>query len=119
MQLLPIDPGVPWQEITTEIIDADGSSATYIFEFKFNTHDNSWYMNVSDANLQPIVQSIRIVLGIYLGRLALHPLFQQGILVAIDTSRSGKEAGLDDLGARVIIGRFTVQETIAGRGLFG
>jgi hypothetical protein len=119
MQVLPISPSVPWQEMTVDIDDPSATPATYIFEFKINSRDNTWYMNVTDINRLPIATGVRVVLGTYLGRRYQHILFRHGVLVAIDTAQLGKDAGIDDLGRRVIVARFTTQEILRGRGLYG
>lgn len=115
MQDIDITPGDPWQEITTPIDEGDGTINTYIFELKWNVRDASWYLNLFSQDGTPIKHGIRIVLGIYLGRRSRHEFFRKGVLIAVDTTGSSREATLDDLGARVVLRRYTVQEVFAGR----
>lgn len=90
---------------------------SYTFSCKWNSRDNSWYLDVDEESGTPIVSGVRIVLGVYLGRKSTHPLFTSGVFVAIDLSRQSKEATIDDLGTRVIVVRYSVEEIVAGRGV--
>lgn len=114
-QNIPITPSDPWQEITVPLDDTDGSTTPYIFEIRWNPRESAWYLNLFEANGDPIITGIKIVLGMYLGRRSRHSFFRKGVLVAIDTSNQGKEAGLDDLGTRVVLRRYTAQEVVTGR----
>ncbi len=116
-QDIPITPGDPWQEITTQIDEGDGTVSTYVFELKWNVRDSSWYLNLSEQDGTPIVHGARCVLGMYLGRRSRHPFFKKGVLVCVDTTREGREATLDDFGARVQLRRYTAQDVIVGRGV--
>lgn len=114
-QDIPITPSEPWQEITTQIDEGDGTVTTYIFELKWNVRDLSWYLNLFEQDGTPIVHGVRCVLGMYLGRRSRHTFFKRGVLVCVDTTREGREATLDDFGTRVVLRRYTVQDVIVGR----
>ena len=116
-QDIDIDPSDPWQEITVPIDEGDGTINTYIFEFKWNTWDSSWYLNLYEADSTVIFHGKRLVLGMYIGRRSRHPLLRKGVLVVVDTTRTGTEATLDDIGTRVKLRYFTVQELMTGRNL--
>lgn len=114
-QNIPVTPSDPWYELTVPLDDADGSSTPYTFEFRWNTIDKAWYFNLYEQDRTPIVHGVKVVLGMYLGRRSRHVFFKKGVLVAIDTSNKGREAGFDDFGTRVILRRYTVQDVIIGR----
>jgi hypothetical protein len=114
-QNIPITPSDPWQQITIPLDDTDGSSTPYIFELRWNLREGAWYLNIFEANGSAIIHGVKVVLGMYLGRRSRHDLFRKGALVAVDTSRQGKEAGLDDFGTRVVLRRYTAQEIVTGR----
>lgn len=73
----------------------------YEFEVMWNDRDGCWWMQIGDALGKLLAGSIRVLLG--------QPLFHSyedtrlppGVLVAKDTSGSGLDAGLQDLGSRV------------------
>jgi hypothetical protein len=109
----------PWQEITVPVDEGDGVTNTYIFELKWNVRDSSWYLNLFEHDGTIIKHGIRVVLGMYLGRRSRHPLFRKGVLVAVDTTVKGREATLDDLGERVVLRYFSVQDVMVGRDLNG
>lgn len=75
----------------------------------------SWFLDVREVDETPIACGIRVVLGAFLGRRSSHPLFRDGVLVAYDTSKRGLEAGINDLGRRVILAYVPVEDLIALR----
>lgn len=87
----------------------------YLFDVRWNARAASWYFDMFEADETPIISGVRIVLGTYLGRRCTHDFFRRGVLVAVDTSGAGRDAGLDDLGARVQVRRYLAQEVIQGR----
>jgi hypothetical protein len=81
-------------------------SATYTFLVGWNYRENAWYMNITDADNNVIINSVKLCLGAFLGRTAAVSPFTDGVLVAIDRNAindGGVEAGFDDLGTRVVI----------------
>jgi hypothetical protein len=91
-------PSDPFYEFSSTI-----DSIALTFNVRWNGRDLSWYFDVLDADRNPIVEGIKLVLGTYLGRRvgARHPLFLNGAFFAQDTSGANREAGFDDLGTRV------------------
>lgn len=73
----------------------------YGFDFNWNDRDQAWYFDVSDGAGNLIQAGIKLVLGAYLGRAMRVPPFSTGVFVAVDTSGEQKDAGIDDLGARI------------------
>lgn len=91
-------------------------NTSLLFDLHWNRREDRWYMSIYDAAEVPVVRGVKIVLGTFLGRRAAHPLFEAGALVAVDLSRRGAEAGFLDLGRRVVLRWYAVQELIAGAG---
>jgi hypothetical protein len=64
----------------------------------------------------PICMGIKVVLGIQLGRRCLRAPFTNGVFVAVDLTRSGAEAGFDDIGTRVEIRRYSLDQALIRQG---
>ena len=95
---LPFRPSVARYRFGTAIGDF-----SYIFDVHWNSRDESWYLDIFEQDLTPIIYGIKIVLGTYLGRRKNHRLFRQGVMVAADTSGERRDATFDDLGVRVAV----------------
>lgn len=100
--VIPIEPGDPDQRIDVAL-----GAATYHLRVRWNTRDNagvgSWYLDIYEADAKtPIVTSVKLVIGVLLGRRSTHPLFN-GNLFLVAESDLAREAGLFDLGARVTL----------------
>lgn len=97
----------------------------YGFRARWNARDNldpatgvprgAWYFDVSGDNGDTIATGIKIVLGAYLGRQFNHPLFRNSVLVAVDLSGKSREAGIDDLGTRVVVMQLSTAEVLSLR----
>lgn len=110
-QLIPITPGDPEQRITTTL---DGEQ--YVLRFRWNTTDDArvgaWYMDAWERDgTTPIVFGVKMVLGTFLGQSTGHALFFGGMFL-IDTSGSGDEPRLFDLGGRVLLMVLTVADQV-------
>lgn len=110
--VIPFAPSIPFQRFGCAL---DGNQ--YFFDARWNKRDGggAWYFDVYEEGGTAIVQGIKIVLGIFLGRRVNHTLFRSGVIVATDLSAAGREAGLDDLGERVQVARFTTAEVLSMR----
>jgi hypothetical protein len=115
MLILPFEPSRGAYEFTTRIEDAE-----YFFFVRWNAHKlGGWYFDIADetgAAERPrrlIARGLKIVLGIAIGRWIQHPLFAGGAFIAIDTTQSGRDAGYDDLGKRVEVRYYTLDELAA------
>lgn len=78
-------------------------NATYTFLVQWNYRENSWYINVTDSGGSILINSIKLCLGAFLGRVVPSAPFTSGIFVAVDTAGGSQEAGFDDLGSRVVV----------------
>lgn len=108
MKEVPFKPSIPDQQFSVQIGDAE-----YVFRALWNTRASRWFLDVSEINGTPIIRSVAIVLGTFLGRRSTHRLFSEGCLVAIDTTNQSLDAGLDDLGTRVVVRYFEAMEAFA------
>lgn len=108
MHVLPLVPSIPSYRRTTTI---DG--APYHLDLRWNARDAAWFLDILEIDGTPIARGVKVVLGTYLARYTDHPLTRQGVLIAIDTSGDRRDAGLDDLGARVEV-RWYSQIEIVG-----
>lgn len=100
---LPIDSEHPDYDVG---ITLEGRN--YIFHVRWNVRDSSWYFDILDPSKvdergkpDPIVRSVRLVLGVVLARRCLDPRMPTGMLFASDVSGDERDAGLNDLGTRV------------------
>jgi len=110
--IIPFQPSIPNYDFTTTL-----DSFTVTFDVLWNARDKAWYFDLFASDLTPIIVGIKVVLGVNLGRKSTDPFFQQNLLRAFDTAAKagqGKDAGIDDLGARVIVRRFSLAEMLYG-----
>lgn len=103
---IDITPGVGDQTFTTAIDDI-----AYVFRVRWNLREGAWYMHIYEEDGRtPVALGLKIVLGTYIGRQSIHPLFLSGVFVAQDTTRAGIEPTFDDLGERVQLVRYSLEE---------
>jgi len=76
-------------------------NAGYLFDFRWNTREGYWYLDVYDVTERPIRTGMKCVVGTFLGRSSQEAPFADGALIVYDTSGKGLDAGLDDFGSRV------------------
>lgn len=108
--LIPFQPSLPFYTFSTTIDNVE-----YVFNVRWNGRDGAWYFDVSEVDNVPIASGVKVVLGGFLGRAINHPLFRDGVIVAVDTSDAGKDATFDDIGTRVQVMRLTLDEVLALR----
>ena len=99
---LPLSPD-PSQRFTVQL-----GRVKYDFYVKFNSRSGVWTFDLSVASTKAVLlQSVPIVLGADL----LEPYnLDIGRLIAADTSNRGRDAAADDLGTRVKLFWFSVEE---------
>lgn len=110
---LPLVPSVPSYRVGTAL---DG--VNYILDVYWATEEDSpaggsWYFHLRDENAAMIRAGIRIVLGAFLGRRSVDKRFPRGVLIAADLSGDDRDAGIDDLGTRVVVYFYTPEEVAA------
>lgn len=106
--IIPLVAADPTYRFATNI-----GTANYIFYVRWNSRDAAWYFDLLEQDGTVIVQSVKIVLGAPLARATTHALFDAGVLVARDTTKSGLEPTIDDLGTRVQLWYLTRAEMVA------
>ncbi len=108
-QIMPMVPSVPFYRLATAV-----DSTAYLIDVRWNERDAAWYLDFYEEDETPIAMGVKVVLGAYLGRSFQHPLFRDGVFVAVDTSGQRLDATLDDLGTRVHIRRYQIPEIFGG-----
>lgn len=75
----------------------------YTLDVRWNGRDEAWYMDVLAEDGTPIRRGIKLVLGALLGGRTIDPGFPDGVMIAADLARLGRDAAVDDLGDRVAV----------------
>lgn len=75
----------------------------FVFDFNFNQREGFWYFTLSDALSVVIVAGVKVVLGGPLLRAVRDIRRPFGDLYVVDQSTNQVEAGLKDLGDRVLL----------------
>jgi hypothetical protein len=93
----------------------------YLFDnIRWNSRDNdgngAWYFDLREQDGTVIRIGIKVVLGVQFGRTSTHPFFNTHLLKAVDTSGDRREAGFDDLGARVQVLHISLDEALQPSG---
>jgi hypothetical protein len=87
---------------------------TYLFDpVRWNEHDQAWYFDLLEADRTPILQGAKITVGSYIGRYSTHKLFQRGVIAAVDTSGDYRAPTFDDLGTRVEVRFYRIEDLVA------
>lgn len=107
MLTIPFVPSIGAYEFNATIDDQQ-----YIFDVRWNGHPTSpgWYFDVYEHDKTLMAAGLRIVLGVYIGKTVIHRLFRTGVMIAADTTKQGRDATFDDLGTRVEVRWFPLDE---------
>jgi hypothetical protein len=89
-----------------QFVDFEGR--TYLLKFDYGQRDDAWYLSIYDQDEDPIICGKRVAIGIPLLRGEVDSRLPGGILMAVDTTETHQEAGLEDLGAHVKLVYFEV-----------
>ena len=106
--LLPFQPSVPFYRFGCTL-----GTLPYLFDVSWNARDGAWYFDLLDADQSPIYSGIKVVIGTGLGRVCVDPRFPSGAFEAIDLSNQNLDAGIDNLGARVVVYYYSASELAA------
>lgn len=93
----------------------------YIFRFRWNQREGTWFFSLSDAEDDPIVEGVKVIVQLPLLRLVTDPRKPPGIILALDTQAeetdfsaspktTAQDPGLFELGERVTLLYFTEAE---------
>lgn len=102
---LPLVPTIPNYRVGTSL-----SGFQYILDIRWNARDEAWYMDVRSEDETLLLAGMKIVLGSILGGRVVDQDFPPGIMVAYDLANTGTEAGIDDLGVRVVVDYYGFDE---------
>lgn len=74
--------------------------ATYLFRFRFNTREETWWLSILDSERTPIVQGIKIVPGINLLEAYSYneKLPRVALFVSVVEGEGDGPPGLEDFG---------------------
>ena len=73
----------------------------YLFDIRWNSRDQAFYMDVLNIDETPIVHGLKLVLGASPGRTRAHKFFIDHMFRMIDSTGEGVDATFDDIGKRV------------------
>lgn len=111
IQQLPLVPSIAFQEFDTVL-----ETTPFTIKVRWNTRDAAWYFDLLDANQDPIVSGIKIMLGTALGARTTDPRMP-GVFVAADlgagNNNDERDATFDDLGTRVVVYYYPFTEFFA------
>lgn len=90
--------GCPHYTFTSEL-----EGASYLFELLWMERPASWFLTIADLDGSPILASRRLVLGAFITRRFKDVRLPPGEFTLLDTTGQDLEAGLYDLGSRVLL----------------
>lgn len=90
--------GAPYYSFTLLLEDV-----TYELEFRWVERAAAWFMAISDAGGALLLASRRLVLGVPITMRFKNPALPPGDFYLYDSSGKDIEAGLYDLGSRVLL----------------
>ncbi len=111
-------PLVPSNAAYSFLVAIDGDVYTFALAWCETDADAGWYLDVMTEIGEPIAMGLRLVLGIYIGGRSQHKLFRSGVFVMVDTTNQGVDATFEDLGTRVEMRRYTVDQMLNARGVY-
>ncbi len=114
---LPLVPSVGTYRFATTLEAYGDGAATepreYVIRVRWNDRAKGWFLDVLKADETPLRVGLRLVLGAIIGGRCVDLEFPAGALYPCDLSGEGVEAGFDDLGTRVVVYYYTVEELAA------
>jgi hypothetical protein len=108
-QRVAFTPSNPHYRMTTTL-----AGVQLILDVRWNGRDAAWYLDVyaEDDVETPIAHGIKLLLGTSPLARSISPLIPAGIWTVEDLSQEGRDATLDDLGERVVVRFYGVDELI-------
>lgn len=106
--LVPLEQSNPDYEFLTSI-----ENVTYLFRVRWNARAAAWYMDLMTEDGTSIRMGMKIVLGAMFGVRSPSALFPAGVFMASDMSQQNLDAGLDDMGTRIQVFFYTLDEVDA------
>jgi hypothetical protein len=106
--IIPNRPDLTWYDMQVVL-----ENVTYTLEFRWNTRESAWYMDLKAEDDDPIVTSVKIVVDFPLCARLNDPRRPSGYFLANDTTNLSQDPGIADLGDRVRLLYFTADEIAA------
>ena len=94
--IIPLEPSSPNYRVGVTL-----AGEQFILDVRWNTRESAWYLDVLQEDETPIRQGLKITLGLPIGGHVADAAWPGGYFYALDTERTGVDAGLDDMGERV------------------
>lgn len=101
-------PTFPADPFYTETVLLEGKA--YNLRFRYNTSMDRWYMHIADDADVPILDGVKLLCGKVLNRLSADPRNPSGVLMCQSQTSDDSPPGLKDLGDRVRLFYFTLDE---------
>lgn len=79
------------------------NGSVFSFKFMFNRNSELWSMDIDLPDGTPLLRGVRLALGSNLTKQYADSRLPPGIFFVHDTEGNGAEAGLEDLGERVLL----------------
>ncbi len=102
---LPLEGGVPFYSFSTQL-----GGVTFLFDVRWNSRHGVWYFDILDEDEDVISANNAILLGsrpVYKSADSRRP---KGYFVVRDSSGEAVDATFDDLGVRVFLDFYTLEE---------
>lgn len=96
----------------TQTVNLDGT--VYRLSFAWNYRAGYWSTSILDAAGTPLLQGVRLVLGLYLLRQYATPGLPPGDLLAVDPSGTISEPAFDDLSSGRVTLTYLTAADLAG-----
>jgi len=106
--ILPFQPSLPFYRVSTVL---DGQ--TYQLNVRWNSRDEAWYFDLLTDEGVMLAAGVKVVLGVFLARRVTSEDRLGGALIASDLSGAELDAGLDDMGTRVLVYYYSAEELAA------
>jgi hypothetical protein len=84
-------------------VEVELGGVAYLLRFTWNYRESFWYLTISDTDSNVIAGNIKVVISKPLLLEISNEDKPNGQLIAVDTSGADIEAGLDELGDRVLL----------------
>lgn len=97
-QQIPVTSAFPNYRFGTSL-----GGVQYTIDVRWNGRAEAWYMDILTDDGTAIRRGIKLVLGTLLGGRVIDPRFPDGVLIAADLARLGRDASSEDLGDRVAL----------------
>ena len=102
---IPLIPSEPNYRFSTEL-----AGVSFLIDIRWNERSESWYMDVLSEDETQLLSGMAIVLGTLIGIRSTTIGRPDGQFIVSDLTGKGLDATFDDLGIRVLMYFYTVDE---------